>query len=207
MKADAGDVGDHYDPAQAIRDFPVKESQDPTLEAGWHHTWSPGSHSLFLFSRLQDTLSYTNPEPNVIFLFQNAGVTTAIQNPPLGPPFALNFTRDFTLYSAEAQQIWETPRHALIVGGRWQWGDVDTHSELDREISGIITNQSYPTSLERGDAYAYSSWQVFERLRLMAGVTYSHLRFPENADLPPISAEEKERDLVAPKVRLFFQPW
>ena len=34
--------------------------------AGYHHQWGPGSHTLFLAGRLQDTLSLTNPAHQTI---------------------------------------------------------------------------------------------------------------------------------------------
>jgi hypothetical protein len=49
--------------------------------------------------------------------------------------------------------------------------------------------------------------QVFEPLRLIGGVSYDHIRYPENTDLPPISDKETSRELVAPKGGLLFQPW
>ncbi len=51
------------------------------------------------------------------------------------PLFTLKQDLNFTLYSAEAQQIWESPQHALIIGGRYQHGTVDTHSTLTRLVS------------------------------------------------------------------------
>jgi hypothetical protein len=33
------------------------------------------------------------------------------------------------------------------------------------------------------------------------------MRFPENSDWPPISSQERSRDLVSPKAGLLFEPW
>src|SRR5262249_36865499 len=44
LTSDAGDLASYYDPANAKSDFRVTEKQEPTLYAGWHHTWAPGSH-------------------------------------------------------------------------------------------------------------------------------------------------------------------
>jgi lipoprotein NlpI len=203
----SGDVATLYDPAQAIIGFHAHEQQQPNLFAGWHHTWSPGDHTLFLFSRLDDQLTYTNPEPNVVFLFQSGGVVSAIQAPPLGPPFHLNFDRDFTLYSAELQQIWETPRQSLVVGGRWQHGDVTTHAVLDRSFPGVITDQTQSGTLDRGDVYGYYSWRPIDSLQLIGGASYDSVRFPENTDIPPISNRESSRNLASPKAGLLFTPW
>jgi Flp pilus assembly protein TadD len=213
FSSEAGDVANRYYPSNAVLGFRVEETQKPTLYAGWHHQWSPGNHTLFLASRLEDHLSYTNPEPNTLFLLQSGGQTIQVEPPPpFFPAFRLHFASEFVLHSIELQQIWENERASLIVGGRWQSGDIDTHSHLNQDPLGpgfqlFSTNQSITTSLERGNAYAYGSLQVFEPLRLIGGVSYDHIRYPENTDLPPISDKETSRELVAPKAGLLFQPW
>jgi outer membrane receptor protein involved in Fe transport len=63
------------------------------------------------------------------------------------------------------------------------------------------------STLERVNAYAYYSWRIFEPLRLQAGVSYDHLRFPVNSELAPLAQGERTRDLVAPKVGLLYTPW
>ena len=204
---EAGDVASYYDPAQAKTGFRVRERQEPTLYAGWHHTWSPGSHTLLLFARLDDQLTLHDEQPNVLFLRQLGAGITEVQSPPAGPPFTLESRSDFTLYSAELQHIWETPRHSLVAGGRWQSGSVDTHAILSRVLTGVITDQQADDALERGDLYAYATWRVGDRLQLIGGASYSHLTFPQNADLPPIGSGEAARDLISPKVGLLFQPW
>jgi len=206
-QAEAGDVAQHYDPAQAVNGFHVEEKQEPSLYAGWHHAWSPGSHTLFLFARLDDQLSLTNPQPNVIFLRQTGGIITEVQSPPAGPPFSLDYASDFTLYSAELQQIWETPHHSLVLGGRWQSGDVDTSATLSRVLTGVVTDDEVNSSLERGNAYAYYGWQPLDALRLIGGVSYDYLSYPENNDLPPLTEETVSSDLVSPKAGLLLTPW
>jgi hypothetical protein len=111
------------------------------------------------------------------------------------------------LYSAEVQQIWETPNQSLVVGGRWQSGDVDTRAVLSRELTGVVTDQSTDGSLQRGNVYGYYTQRIVSSLRLIGGVSYDYLRFPENSDWPPISSQERSRELVSPKVGLLFEPW
>ena len=211
-EAEAGDVAGYFDPTQAKAGFRVKEKQEPTLYAGWHHAWSPGSHTLFLFARLDDQLSLHDPQPNAPFLFQSGGITTAIESPqPFGLPLILDLKSDFTLYSAELQHIWETPRQSLVVGGRWQSGDVNTHGTLDPAFAGPLAtsfnDQRASGTLQRGDVYGYYSWRIFDSLRLIGGVSYDHIEFPRNMDLPPVSSRETSRDLVSPKAGLLFTPW
>lgn len=212
LEAEAGDVANHYDPADAKVGFHVAEKQEPTLYAGWHHTWSPGSHTLLLAARLTDRLRLQDPSPNVPFLVQSGGVTDEIQSPqPFFLPLTLASTNDFTLYSIELQQIWETPQHSLILGGRWQTGEAKMRGRLDPLVPGpLVTTfneQNRSGDFDRANLYAYYTWRICDALRLIGGVSYDHLNFPENMDLPPISTAETSRDNISPKTGLLFAPW
>ena len=213
LNSEAGDVASRYDPNDAVLGFRVKEKQEPTLYAGWHHDWSPGSHTLLLASRLDDRLSYTNPAPNTLFLLQSGGDTIRVEPPPpFFPALRLDYASKFTLYSIELQQLWETERQGLVVGGRWQSGQVNTRANLQQDQIGVGflvfgTNQNADTSLDRGNVYAYGSARVSDSLQLIGGIAYDHITFPENTDLPPISDLETTRDLISPKAGLLFSPW
>lgn len=206
-KVDAGDVANHYDPADATPGFTVREEQSPTLYAGWHHSWAPGSHTLFLAARLDDQLSLYDPDKDILFLLTGlfGPPVNQVQSGPLVPPVDLNFASDFTLYSAELQQIWETDNYSLVLGGRWQSGEVDSRATMTRLLPA--TDEQVNSSLERGDLYAYGSWQILDPLRLIAGISYDHMTFPANADLPPFVAGETSRELVSPKAGFLFEPW
>jgi len=203
--ADMGDVASYYDPAQAQLGFRASEEQLPTLYGGWHHAWSPGSHTLLLVSRLDDRFLLVDPVSNVIFVRNSFGSIVEVQAPPAGPPVSLDFDSDFTLYSAELQHIWETPRHSLVVGGRWQSGDLNNRAQLDRAFETFPS--AVDESLERGNAYAYLTWRLCDSLRLIGGVSYDHLEFPANTDLPPLSSDKVTRDQISPKAGLLFTPW
>jgi tetratricopeptide (TPR) repeat protein len=203
---DAGDVANYYDPAQSKVGFRIHERQEPTLYAGWHHEWSPGSHTLFLSARLDDSLSLYDPNTSALFLRQTGSVTMAIQSPPVGPPVELDFHSDFTLYSAELQHIWESPRHSLVIGGRWQHGDVEARSTLAISLSPTI-DSAIESSVDRANAYAYYTLKVCEPLSLIGGVSYDHLKFPINADIAPLESGETSRNLLSPKAALLFTPW
>ncbi len=186
-KAESGDVANYYDPAAATPGFHVEEEQTPTLYAGWHHTWAPGSHTLFLAARLEDQLSLFDPDKDILFLLTGlfGPPVNQVQSGPVVPPVDLNFASEFTLYSTELQQIWETANTSLIVGGRWQSGDVDSSATMTRILPA--TDEQVSSSLERGDIYAYGTWQILDPLRLVAGVSYDHLTYPKNVDLPPFA--------------------
>jgi Flp pilus assembly protein TadD len=220
LQLNSGDAANHFNPADAAPGFHAEESQIPTLYAGWHHEWSPGSHTLLLFARLNDRLSLNNPNSDILFLQTDlSGSTiTAVQNGPLPPPpppgnqgpAVLDFSREFNLYSAELQQIFESPKYSLVLGGRFQSGDILTHAALNEFSLGVpqqITNQKIDGTLRRANGYAYGSWKIIDPLTVVAGASYDHLEFPLNADLPPLSIQETSRDLFSPKAGLLFQPW
>jgi len=207
FRTEAGDIAPLYDPQAAKVGFRVAEKQEPDLLAGWHHAWAPGVHTLLLVSRLEDQLNYRDPQADPIFLFQSGGVTRAIQQPPVGPPFTNDFSSRFLLYSVEAQQIVQTPRQSLVVGGRWQGGTDREHARLSRDFAGVITDQDARDSFSRGNLYAYESLRLSSSLQLVAGIAYDHLAYPENTDIVPISFHETSREQISPKVGILFEPW
>jgi hypothetical protein len=148
-------------------------------------------------------LSLTNPEPSVLFIEQDpsgiAGVTA-------DPFFSLHQVENFTMYSAEAQQIWESDQQALILGGRFQRGDVDSSSTLTR-LFGATTEQSLSSTFERGSGYAYYLWRPVNALQLIGGFSQDELKYPRNVDLPPQSPGEESRTQSSPKVGLTAEPW
>ena len=216
--SNAGDIAQMYYPSNATSDFHVKEKQEPDIYLGWHHEWSPGNHTLFLVSRLQDNFSLHDGNKDFIFLQTSifGNNILAVQNGPLTPfptgngPLISDLKSTFTLYSMDLQQAWETEKTSLIAGGRWQTGSDETRSRLTDFLGSgpnLVTDQNLKGSLNRGDVYAYGAWQLTGHLRAMGGVEYSHIEFPKNLDLPPISSGESERNLVSPKLGLLFQPW
>ena len=207
LSSKSGDVTRLYDPNAATPGLTASEKQEPDIYAGWHHSWSPGNHTLLLVSRLQDHFSLRDPQSDQIFLIQSGGIVTDIQAPPIGPAFTNDFSSDTTLYSAELQQVMETAHHSLVVGGRWQSGEVDSQATLSRDLTGVITEQRGTGDFSRGSAYGYYTWRPLDCLSLIGGATYDHLEYPENTDFAPISLRETSRDKISPKAGLLFAPW
>src|SRR5207249_2364014 len=58
---EAGDVTQYYDQGVASQTFRLKEEQTPSLLAGYHREWAPGVHTLFLFTRIDDTAKINDP--------------------------------------------------------------------------------------------------------------------------------------------------
>lgn len=201
--AASGDIAQYYNQAQASQTLRVKEIQEPNLYLGYHHEWSPGVHTLLLASRLEDDLSLTDQNPKLLFLRVSGNDITRVITPPF---FHLNYSSHLELYSTELQQIWQTPSQTLILGGRYQTGANDTRSVLDRDLSGVVTDQTFSTDLERLALYGYHHWQVLETLRLTTGLSYDHLTYPRNIDISPISGDERDANRVSPKIGVLFTP-
>ena len=201
---DAGDVARHHDPAMAISGLRVNERQLPNLYAGWHHAWSPSSHTLLLVSRLADTFGLSNPETTVLHLRTNSSGVRQVYG---YNDNSSRFSSDFTLYSAELQHLWQSEHHALIVGGRFQAGDVDSHGVLTKYFTGVLSDRKISEPLRRADGYLYYHWQVVQPLRLIAGLSYDHLTYPKNSDLPPLTGGTATSDLLAPKAGFLLTPW
>jgi FecR protein len=207
--SNTGDLSSPYDPASTTRGLHTDENQLPDVYAGWHHTWSPGIHTLALVSRLYDKATLHDPQSDQIFLFQSGGVTQGIQSPPIGTPFTNDLTRRFTLYSVELQQIFETAQHSLVVGGRWQSGNVNSSADLTRnDFFDVFRISQYESGdMSRETAYGYYTWRPIDPLSLVGGVTYDHLSFPADTSFTPIAFQETTRDKVSPKAGIVFTPW
>ncbi len=204
--SESGDVSQYYNQDSAGHGLRVKERQEPNLLLGYHHEWSPGNHTLFLGGRFDDTLDLDDSSPKLLFYrtFVSPGTTNqSLQNPAL---FSLDYRSQLEAYSAELQQIWQTPRHTLVAGARYQAGWSDTDSTLDRQLTGVVADQDIDTSLDRFSVYGYESWRVFDPLLLTAGVSYDRLHFPRNIDTAPITGAEATKDGVSPKAGFLWSP-
>jgi outer membrane receptor protein involved in Fe transport len=207
---ESGDVAQYYNQTNANREVRITEKQEPNLWLGYHREWIPGSHTLLLAGRFDDTLTVDGPAPNLLYLrtFDPGFGTPSVrlQNPDF-ETFDRHYESELEAYSAELQQIWQTPAQALVAGGRYQTGSSDSLSDLDRFLGGFVTPQEFTTDLERWAFYVYEHWQVFPQLRLTAGVSYDRLHYPVNIDTSPISGAEKTKDQVSPKAGLQWSPW
>ena len=191
----------------------LKEVQEPNLFAGYHREWSPGVHTLFLGARLDDSLQFHERNAFIRTLVRNSNGNLIGEVEPPFSQFDVDYDSDFNAWSAELQQIVQRSIHTLVLGGRYQIGQSDTRVVVARDpfaFPPVFTNpavaQSFETDLERASAYAYYHLRVVEPLLLTAGVAYDHLKYPENADLPPLLPDETTRDQVSPKAGLVWSP-
>ncbi|MBL9137594.1 MAG: TonB-dependent receptor [Verrucomicrobiales bacterium] len=192
-----GDPFLHEDPTQTDPDLRAVQRQEPHLYAGWHHSWAPGHHTLVLASWLRDRLQLTDPTRAVPFLRQSAGQIVSVDSERA--IFDLRQDSQFDLRSIDAQHVWTSPEYGLVAGARYQDGDLDNQVSLDGPLPPPFARQHVESALERVDVYADAFWRPIDPLHLSAGVGFHHLRYPANADLPPLSSGNDSRDLVAPR--------
>jgi tetratricopeptide (TPR) repeat protein len=211
-KADSGDLYQYYNQNMANPDARVSEEQNPNVELGYHHEWSPGVHTLFFAARLEDSLSVINPTGPTLLAFEPFATITGVQ----GLTMHEQYENDLTIYSGELQQIWQTPVHNTILGTRLQYGNFDTYN-LQNTPSALVgtvfpeapTNaaqQDVSSLFKRISVYGYHQWQIFNPLQLIGGLTYDWLTFPENFSTAPISGTHQTVDQLSPKAGLIWRP-
>ncbi|MEI9962529.1 MAG: TonB-dependent receptor [Limisphaerales bacterium] len=219
VELNGGDTHQYYSPGSASPTFRFKESQEPNVILGYQHEWSPGVHTLFLAARLDDDFSYTNSTQPSILTFRPE-LTPGI--PELTGVHNINmpakFENQMAIYSAELQQIWETPEHNTIVGARVQYGKVETLNlqtpfvdpPPDNAAFDLTTNfiarQDYNNYFNRYILYGYHQWQMVDSMQLIGGLAYDWLRYPENAVTVPVSDQEATTDRLSPKAGLIWTP-
>ena len=218
--ADGGDTRQYYAPNMASPDYRFKETQEPTVVLGYHHEGSPGVHTLLLLARINDTSSFTNSTQPTLLAFRpelnpvsmpGVATLTAVD----GIAMNQSFENQLTLYSGELQQIWQTPEHNTIVGGRLQYGDFETVNlqKLPSTLAFLFppapipaTQQDFSSHFNRVSFYGYHEWQILDSLQLFGGLTYDWLKFPANIQTAPISNEEQTTSRLSPKAGLIWTP-
>jgi hypothetical protein len=214
--SDYGDVFQLYDQSMANTGVRYKETQTPIVSIGYNHEWSPGVHTLFFATRLNDTTSVTNPT-----------APTLVEFTPGFPPFPTmlttvqgltmheHYANRLTIYSGELQQIWELPAHTTIIGTRIQYGHFDTANQQDTPSTLIpifpfppdrAADQDITSLFRRVSFYGYHQWQIFEPLQLIGGLAYDRITFPDNSRTAPVSGNDRTEDQISPKAGMIWTP-
>lgn len=183
---ESGDMIPSYDNV-GNPDLRVKETQEPILLAGYHHQWSPGSHTLVLGGRLQDTVRISDVNNDVFaqFKLRGNGVTgfpADVANGALVFPYwprgGLAYRSEFEAYTLEVQQLCQnrTDRggHGLVAGARVQAGSLDTQTRLgDFLVPALVLYNPWHTNWNASWGYpGYATNQDTHLLRVSAYAYY-----------------------------------
>ncbi|MBI3869663.1 MAG: TonB-dependent receptor [Verrucomicrobia bacterium] len=209
--ADQGDLTPYYSPTNGVPGLRVLERQEPLLIGGYHREWNPGSHTLFLASRLTDAMSVRNPAAGPVTIANAGGL-------PLAIPTVVDaaYRSRLEIYTAEIQHILERDAHTWVAGLRAQTGQINARNEF---VSPAVLS-TFPIPLTPGPStvtevggdfsrfggYLYDHWRMGRSFTLIAGLGYDHLRYPLNYRLAPLQAGEQNRDMLAPKLGFVWNP-
>ncbi len=213
-EVEGGDRSPRYDPELRYDQggpnlkLRTRETQEPTLALGYHREWAPGSHTLLLGGRFDDTYQVADPQAYIIIKGVSAGNLLGVR-----PVNIEQFSRTrLELYTAEAQQIWQTPLQSAVIGGRFQSGNfrIQNANVNPSDLVGIFseqgTFQDIRVGFERWSVYGYESLHLGDHLLLVGGISYDWLRYPENFRATPFSEREKKIDKILPKAGLVWSP-
>ena len=211
LEAEGGDLFQRYDPNTANPSFRTEETQEPMLSVGYHHEWKPGVHMLLLAGRLDDTYSLDDLYRPTLAVFRTGEQIDGVQG------IAMNeeYRGELEIYSLEGQQIWQQSAHNTIIGSRVQWGDIHTHSVQSNpsdlqayfpDFPAPASSLSLTTDFERLSVYAYHHWEILDPFRLIGGVSYDTITFPENFRDAPLSESTETVDQISPKGGAIWTP-
>lgn len=214
-----GDVNEYYkgdfSPGTAYRTLRYHEEQDPNVSLGYHHEWSPGVHTLLFASRFTGDSTISSENSGQLLALWGGGNFNGMTD--MGIDFDTN-TISTEAYTVELQQIWEQPQHTTIIGGAYQWGNIDARNVessqqfwaavLFAPTSSVATipGQYLNTDYQRGSLYAYHNWQIADSLLLVGGLSYDNLHMPDGISSAPINSHSKTLNQVSPKAGLIWTP-
>lgn len=216
-KTSGGDLAQYYSQSNTSSTFRFDERQEPILALGYHHEWAPGVHTLVLGARLVDNYSFTNQaQPTLLVTEPDASPGV----PAIGGVNAItteeSFLSHLEIYSGEVQQIFQQAGHNTILGGRAQYGHIQTDNLQGKASVSIpfdpfntnrnAADQNINSLFRRFTVYGYHQWEITDWVELIGGVAYDHITFPANFRTVPISAQEKTVDGFLPKAGLILHP-
>ena len=132
--------------------------------------------------------------------------------------FDLDYRASFETYSAELQHIITAGPETVVLGGRHQSGQFETRVALSNYNNGAHAGdvpyfgtfpifQDSTVDFERINLYAYNTLKLTRWLSLTGGVTYDHLKYPDNFRSPPVNNQEAILEKTSPKAGMIIEPW
>jgi tetratricopeptide (TPR) repeat protein len=210
--AQGGDLVPVYDPDDASmvnRGFRFEEKQEPILMAGYHHEWSPRSHTLLMAGRLEDRIELENPRQQTAIVSRDGAGEITDALPIL---MEQSYESDVEVYTTEAQQIWQSHAHTWIAGSRYQLGRFDTGNFQTDPRPPVVApfvpdlRQDAVSDFQRWSGYGYYQWRVADPFLLVGGLSYDWIKYPANHRFGPVSDEERTADQVSPKGGFIWTP-
>jgi tetratricopeptide (TPR) repeat protein len=209
-----GGLTEYYDPAMANQFLTLSETERPIVSLGYNHEWDPGVNTLLYVTRLNDRFSLTNADLLSALVYTPYG--TSITGIDSNLALQQNYTELINIYSGELQQIFEIGSHTTILGARFQYGHFNTGNleNYADNYAGAFPQpdgtpdalQFYSTLFRRISVYGYHEWEILDSLRLIGGVAYDDMLFPQNFRNAPISGQEQTEHQVSPKAGLIWTP-
>lgn len=212
----SGDNRQLYDNRSADRNFRFDEYQAPELVALYHREWAPGVHTLVLADRLVNEQTYTDRNSLMPVLETNTPKTFELEGYQAFDRSSLKST--FEMYGTEVNQIFQSEKQILLLGGRFQSGQFDARDNIQTPLNNAGQPDPFLASLftnppahvvedfERYSAYGYYTLKPVPDLLLTAGLSYDHLEYPDNFRFPPLNEGSMHRNLLAPKGALVWSP-
>jgi len=221
----SGDNFQYYDPGLKIsvtnfftgavttnrpfrRDFSFDEEQKPIALGAYHREWAPGIHTLAIGGRLINDQRFKDKTVPLLVLSLDP-----LGNPTLGntSDFDFGYRSELEIWTGELQQLFQTSRNTLVVGGRFQAGQFKTHNDITNTTPNAplfpVLDETTEADMQRWTAYVYDTLEVVpSRLWLTAGLSYDDVSYPENLRQIPVSPGETDASRLGPKAAAVWSP-
>ena len=199
----AGDLSRSVDDITSSGQFRAQEDQNPQVSLGYHHEWSPESHTLFFAQGIHQSARYSEPNQTrpALALALVEGSPIYFMDLQLGESYEASQRG----YAVELQQLWRNETWTLIGGTRFQWGQLEVAATQSQpaSVEAYFSDPAYSGSADpsylRGSAYAYAFWQILDPLRLIGGLSYDYLKQPDDFRSPPVTSTQSETVSLNPK--------
>lgn len=156
---------------------------------------------------MNDSLEVVNPQMGTLVVDRSLSPTGDVTD-VIPVTLQQRYRSAFEFATVEAQQIWQTTIHQLVIGGRYQSGHLSSTDHLEGDPLGFgwTDDQSTRNQFERRSGYGYYQIRPLEPLSLQAGVSYDWMDAPENSRYAPLSANGARADQWSPKFGFVWEP-
>ena len=200
-----GDLADYTDPTLASSTLRVDETLEPILLAGWHRAWNPEHQTLLLAGWLRSEQSLRGGVVEVP-LFANG------RNGNVAAAFSLGqreqvYQSQEEWITTEALHLWQIEKNSMVVGLRYQRGELDARNELIALPPRVAPfNPRVRPDAERFQGYVYDTVRPWQSFALTLGLSYDVLQHPVNFRAGPLSEATERTAQASPKVGFVWTP-